>query len=256
MDITKEYIHKHYIELQKSPPQIAEELGTYSNKVRRAIIKYGYSLRDRSEAQAIALQSGRQKHPTQGKSHDDVTKRKIAVSMSKSLEKMSPEKKAKKAKKAADNWAQKSMTERTAFLDAAFDGVRKASKEGSKLEIFLRDELIGAGFTIEWHKQNLIEDEKMHVDFYVPDLKTVIEIDGPAHFLPIWGQDNLNKHIAKDKKKNGLILSKDLNLLRVKNLHRSVSNIKMEQIAISIISELNKIKNNQGIKGQYVEIEV
>ena len=51
----------------KSTYEIAEEIGTYPNKIRRILKKHGISLKSRSEAQKNALEGGRAKHPTGGK---------------------------------------------------------------------------------------------------------------------------------------------------------------------------------------------
>ena len=62
--LTYEYLNKHYVELQKSTYEIAEETKTYPNKVRRALVSFGIPLRDKSQAQASALKTGRCLHLT------------------------------------------------------------------------------------------------------------------------------------------------------------------------------------------------
>lgn len=54
-DVVNEYVNG------KSPQEIAEKYGTYSNKIRR-ILKKHVQLRSRSDANKQALDSGRKEH--------------------------------------------------------------------------------------------------------------------------------------------------------------------------------------------------
>ena len=72
------------------------------------------------------------------------------------------------------------------------DAIRKSAKEGSKLEKFFQEKLSQAGFNVRMHVVT-IPAENLEIDLYIPDLKTIIEVDGPSHFLPIWGEDKLQK---------------------------------------------------------------
>lgn len=63
----KVFLHQKYVIEKLSTYAIAKERGTYANEIRRALIFHGIPLRDKSEAQAEALESGRHKHPTKGR---------------------------------------------------------------------------------------------------------------------------------------------------------------------------------------------
>jgi hypothetical protein len=63
----KKLIQKSYIEEKKSFAQIAENVGTYANKIRRDATKFNIDIRDKSEAQKNALKNGNIEHPTKGK---------------------------------------------------------------------------------------------------------------------------------------------------------------------------------------------
>ena len=61
--------HKHflidqYVNKERSTYEIAQELNTYPNKVRRALKALGIELRNKSEAQTVAIASGRHEPPT------------------------------------------------------------------------------------------------------------------------------------------------------------------------------------------------
>jgi len=55
---------------------------------------------------------------------------------------------------------------------------------------------------------------KLPFDFYLPELKIAIEIDGRQHFYPIYGEENLKKTIFNDKLRNKFVeSSKDIKKL-------------------------------------------
>ena len=116
---------------------ISKHFGTYPNKIRRIIKRNGRQLRDKSEAQKFALNSGRAKHPTKGKERDDNTKIKISESLNNYWENISDEDRAKKVNRAKEAWNKMSEIERENLRRSAIAGLQKASKEGSVVEKFL-----------------------------------------------------------------------------------------------------------------------
>jgi hypothetical protein len=84
-----------------------------------------------------------------------------------------------------------------------------------------------------------------------------IEIDGPAPFLPIWGEDKLLKHQQKDQKKNALLLYMKFTVLRVKCLTKTISKIKMEKSYGEIRKAIEDVKANpQTLHNTTIEITV
>lgn len=77
----REYLEEHYDRLRKSTYEVAEELGVYPNCIRRALRHHGITIRNRSEARANALKTGRARHPTTGSSRSDETRRRISDSL-------------------------------------------------------------------------------------------------------------------------------------------------------------------------------
>ena len=67
MNKDEKHVVFEYTKKEKSTHKIAEEMGTYPNKIRRILIKNGVILRDKSSAQSIAIDSGRHSHPTKGR---------------------------------------------------------------------------------------------------------------------------------------------------------------------------------------------
>lgn len=254
--ISEDAVIKMYDEEDKSTYQIAEELNTYPNKIRRILLKYGKELRTRSEAQKNALQEGRIEHPTKGRKRSQEEKIKISASLSDYWKEMSEEERQRRIDMAKENWSNMSETQRAKICQAATESIRKAGKEGSKLEKFILRRITDNGYRVDFHKKNLIPNEKLEIDLYIPELKTIIEIDGPSHFFPVWGEEKLQKQMKADLQKNGLLLSKGYVIIRLKVLG-FVSLKKQEDIAEQILLKLQEVKQFFPPRSQrYVEIEL
>ena len=113
------------------------------------------------------------------------------------------------------------------------------------------------GYDVIFHKKGLVANNKLEVDLFIPSLKTAIEIAGPAHFLPIWGEESLQKNIRADSEKAGLLISGGFVVLRIKNITRNVSSKNMRDSLNLIISELKKIDKKFPAKTKrLIEVEV
>lgn len=254
--ISEDAVIKMYDEEDKSTYQIAEELNTYPNKIRRILLKYGKELRSRSEAQKNALQEGRVDHPTKGRKRSQEEKIKISASLSDYWKEMSEEERQRRIDIAKENWSNMSEAQRGKICQAATESIRKAGKEGSKLEKYVLRRITDSGYKVDFHKKNLIPNEKLEIDLYIPELKTIIEIDGPSHFFPVWGEEKLQKQMKADLQKNGLLLSKGYVIIRLKVLG-FVSLKKQEDIIEQIISKLQEVKKVFPPRSQrYIEIEL
>jgi len=238
----KEYIIEEYVDNKKSTYEIAQELKTYPNKIRRALNTLGVPLRDKSAAQTVAIESGRHEHPTRGKSRTDSEKVAISNGMASYWGNMEDTERERRSELSKQQWSQMSEEEKANLRKLAAEAVRKASKEGSKIEKFIYKGLTDAGYGVIFHKRGLVVNDRLEVDLFVPSLKTAIEIDGPAHFLPIWGEANLQKHIRSDAQKAGLLINRGFVILRVKNIIRNLSSKNMRDTLEAVIIELQKIE--------------
>ena len=108
--------------------------------------------------------------------------------------------KERRSKQARDRWSKMSVEQKDLMQRKRVDAIRRSAKEGSKLEKFFQERLFEAGFSVMVHEV-IIPAENLEIDLYIHDLKTIIEIDGPSHFLPIWGEDKLQKQINADLRK-------------------------------------------------------
>ena len=252
----KEFIIDQYTNQKKSTYEIATELKTYPNKIRRALNSLGVDLRDKSSAQTVAIESGRHEHPTKGKERTEAEKVAISNGMATYWDEMEDNERERRSKISKKQWQEMSEEEKARLRKLAAEAVRKASKEGSKIEKFIYEGLTKVGYDVIFHKRGLIANDKMEVDLFIPSLKTAVEIDGPAHFLPIWGEANLQKHIRADAQKAGLLINRGFVVLRVKNIIRNLSQKNMRETLAGVVEQLVKIeKNFPPITKRLIEIE-
>jgi len=235
------YVVDLYCNKNKSTYQIAEEINTYPNKVRRILLKHGVKIKTRSEAQKNALESGVCEHPTKGKPRTDKEKRKISKSVCSNWENLSEEERSARVDQSKERWKNMPQEQKERMRTLASEAIRKAGKEGSKIEKFVLERLVQEGYRVDFHNKNLIPNEKLEIDLYIPSLKTIIEIDGPSHFLPIWGEEKLQKQTKADLKKSGRILSMGYAIIRVKAVKKTNLNNK-ENLVSSIIRILKSIE--------------
>lgn len=241
----------------KSTYEIAKEHNTYPNKIRRVLIKHGVKIKSKSDAQKNALKKGVAKIPTQGTKRSKAERLKISQSLVNRWASMDDKEYQKYVQQAKKRWVNMSEFDKKRMSSLATQAIQKAGREGSKLEKGLKYELTKYGFVVEIHKKNLIPNENLEIDMYFPELKTIIEIDGPSHFLPIWGEDKLQKQIKADENKTGLILSKGFAIIRVKNLSDSLSLSGQEKLKDKLIKLLDGIADKFPQKSKrYIEIEV
>jgi len=241
----------------KSTYEIAKAHNTYTNKIRRILIKNGVEIKSKSEAQKNALEKGIAKIPTQGTKRSKEERLKISKSLVKRWENMGEEEYNRCVANAKERWVNMSDVDKKRMASLATQAIQKAGREGSKLEKELKYELTKSGFVVEIHKKNLIPNENLEIDMYLPDIKTIIEIDGPSHFFPIWGEEKLQKQIKADENKTGLILNKGFAIIRVKNLSDSLSLSAKEKLKNQLVLLLNGISSKFPSKSKrYIEIEV
>jgi very-short-patch-repair endonuclease len=241
----------------KSTYEIAEDIGTYPNKIRRILQKHGIILKSRSQAQSNALSGGRAKHPTAGNVRTKEERIKISSSVQNYWKKMSKKEYQSRVDGARERWYNMSEEARSTISRMAIKAIQLAGKEGSKLEKFLLKGITAAGYFVEFHRKNLIPNENLEIDMYIPDLKTIIEVDGPAHFFPIWGEEKLHKQIKADTQKTGLILSKGFVIIRIKSMSDFVSLNGKERLLKQVVGQLQEINNKfPSTPNRYVEIEI
>lgn len=81
----------------------------------------------------------------------------------------------------------------------------------SKCEIWLESQLILLYPNIEF-KFNEVSALGMELDIYIPSLNIAIEINGPTHYFPIYGEKTLQRTQNKDKQKIQECLNRKIKL--------------------------------------------
>lgn len=249
----KDIINKYYVKQQKSFDEISELYNTYPNKLRRDAKKFGIPIRSKSEAQKNALKSGRVKHPTKGTQRSEETRQKIGMGVLENWQNIDPKKLQAIKQKQKQIWNNKTEEEKSNLQRAANQAIRVSSKVGSKLEKFLLAGLIDNNIDTRFHYEQQLVNTKLQIDLYIPIINLAIEVDGPSHFDPVWGQETLKKTKNYDNKKQGLILGKGMLLVRIKQkMDFSVSRSRL--ILNNLLDLVSKIENNQ-TNDKYFEIE-
>lgn len=231
----------HYKQ-NRSMNEIAAAIGTYLNRILRDAKQLGFTKRTKSETQKLLLAEGKREHPTKGKQHTDATKLKISDGVGNMWDNMNDEDRKSRQEKSRDHWESIDPNKKKDIKDKAMAGIRKSSKEGSKLEKFICESLTKDGFVIIYHKEHTLLNEKMHLDMMLPNFGIVIEIDGPSHQEPIWGEETFNRNKRADHNKTALCLHMGFWMIRVKQ-NKRLSQRYMRQLYTKLLDVINNIKN-------------
>jgi len=253
----KEWMTQEYHHNNRSMQNIADELGTNRQRIRRALMKLGIASKDKSTAQKAALTSGRSDHPTEGTVRPEEVRLRIAEGVAADWANATDATLKARSDKAKLQWANMPQHEKDALLKLARDAVRLAAKEGSQLEKFIRDGLTKAGYDVRYHIKGLVPNPNLEVDILLPALSIVIEIDGPSHFLPIWGEESLQRNIQSDLQKTGLLLSQGLVIIRIKQISSNLSALLKRRLLQTTQEEIHKIeKQFPTHPNRLIELEV
>lgn len=239
-------LDKEFLEQElktKTVPEIAASLGTYPNKVRRALINYGLIPPSKSEATKKAMQTGRAKHPTKGKERTTDEKKKISRKMVVTWENLNVEERINRKVAAQKRWNRMTDEEKEEFQRLGHEAVRKAATDGSKLEIHLLLELKLANYGVDFHRHLLTSNGAQHVDLYLPNQRIAIEIDGPTHFLPIWGDAVLARHQMRDHKKEAMLIGEGIKLIRILYLKKHLAEVDKDTVTERVKAAITELKN-------------
>lgn len=112
----------------------------------------------------------------------------------------------------------------------------------SKLEKFIENELSALYPNLEI----LYNDRKLlglEIDISIPSLKLAIEINGPTHYFPIYGQSIYDKIKAKDTLKAQHCLDKQIRLTVIDVTDMKVHNLKQSRVYLKQICDLISYSN-------------
>ena len=82
----------------------------------------------------------------------------------------------------------------------------------------------------------------------------MIEVDGPSHFEPVWGEENLKKNQRSELEKTGLVLEQGLVLIRIKQTKR-ISDRYLRSVIEKLLEVINSIEEKFPKENKrYIEI--
>lgn len=226
-----------------SVSEIAKKYNFSESKVLRTLKKIGTKIRSRSEAAKMALKTGRSVSPTQGKGHSKASRERMSVARAEAWKKGGQDAKNEMSEIARARWSKKSDAEKTEMLSRAGRALRKTADEGSAAEKYLFNTLVTHGYTVERHNTQLMAGE-YEIDLLLPQEGIVIEIDGPQHFEPIFGDERFEKTKIYDTTKNGALIAKGLKVIRIKYVAKRFN----ESVGRRMWNALEKVLQSSNIK--------
>lgn len=239
----------------QSPYEICVEFHTYPNKIRRLLKSLGVKLRDHSDAQKAALNTGRSTNPMEGKHWSEEDKQRIAEQQTKYWRELSEAEREKISKERREQWDAMTEAEQRAFIKAGHKACNRAGRNGSEMERYLRDELESEGYHVVYHKKSELLSEKLEIDLLLPELKVAIEVQGPTHFIPLFGQERLETQLEIDSRKLGLLLHGGYTVVRVNCHFKKNSPSRKNQARRDLLNLLKALRAGE-IKDQVLDIDI
>jgi len=216
--------------------ELAKHYDCSVNRVRNIIIKSGGTLRTLSEAQVNNLANGG-KHPTKGRTRTDEEKLKISSSVKEGWDAGDFDKAARL--KPMQEGLKKQRPE---ALAEAKKGLDETMYKGSKFEVYVFNKLKEDGFKVKMHQEHIMGNDHMHYDLFISSNKKIaIEIDGPTHQRPVFGDKRFSLQKEKDVRKNNLSITHNIHLLRVYADYVNLPLWKKEKIYLLIKEEIDKL---------------
>lgn len=256
-ELTLEFIQREYVDNKRDVIELAAEIGVYPNVIYRFMKRNGIEIRDKSESQKVLFETGKKTSPTAGKHRTKEERLKISNGNCQNWKNKTDEERQLKKEKHKKLWIEKSEKDKDNLRRAANSGIKTAAEEGSKTEKFLFKSLLDNGYNVKFHPKNLIKGEIIDVDIFLPDIRTVVLIDGVTHWKPIFGEEQLQKKQQKDSLKIAILVENKFNVIRIKN---DVNNITLDyhnKLLKSVIKLIDHIttKNLAGA-GKIFQIEL
>lgn len=245
---TKPFLEQEYISKQKSIGQIAKEVKVGPSVIRRHLIYFAIPIRSASEAQALAESSGRRKNPTKGRKRRQDEIANLARGVSQAYHNQSPEAKEARANQLRAQYENMTDEQKDKFRTKGAAAVRDAAKSGSKMDIYVAEQLRRKGYHVEQHKQFIIENEKMHIDVFLPEINVGIEIDGPTHLRPVYkfgaeAQADFTHQQERDRRKNAQFIQSGLRIIRL-GVERATSIPQREVYFELVLRAIDNMKRN------------
>jgi very-short-patch-repair endonuclease len=83
-------------------------------------------------------------------------------------------------------------------------------------------------------------------------MNIAIEVDGPSHFEPVWGDDSLKRNKKYDSKKEGLIIGKGWHLIRIKQT-KDFSKSRADRLYTELLQAIGQINGKNSSQKIIIE---
>jgi very-short-patch-repair endonuclease len=240
-NLNESEIRDLYIEKGLSMRAIAKRLDVTLATLSRFMKRHGIVARTKAQAQRNYLKD--HDHQMKGRRHTDAAKRKISSSLGEFWEGLTEEQRDEVKRKIGSAWRRKwaAMSEqaRKLMMEDLASKAKGAQGKGSRLERFIAEELRKRGYVIEERSTNYTAGKDFEVDLALPVEMIAIEVDGPTHFLPIYGEDHLKQQQERDARKDEMINAVGYNVLRVRDNNGPLSQLRIDKIE-QAIEEINE----------------
>lgn len=250
---TYDNIYELYVTQGLSFTVIAKKYKTFPNTVRRCAKRHGIAIRSKSEAQKNYLTDN--DHPMLGRERTEEEKAKISQGIQGHWDSLSDDevndKREQMSQRAHDKWDGMDDDEKKKSIVKMHKANKESAGRGSKNENKVADLLIQEGLKIVQRTNDFTPGNIFEIDIAVPARSVAIEWDGAAHFEPIYGDDALAKTVAKDQRKNQVLMKNGWMVIRCRD-HSTAHSIAFCQRAVNQILEVI----NAGKKGKTYNIDV
>ena len=236
------YVIDEYTQSLRSTSSLGKELGKNPKTIRDILQRNGVAIRNRSQAQKIVIE--RDGPPVKGPRSTEA-KRKISEGVQRHWSSLSKSAEAKirkdLSKRAKKQWSGLSKKEKEDILTPMRIAGRQQAGQGSRAENKIGSLLQESGFKIE--KRNRSVAHPYEIDILILSEGVAIECDGPTHFYPIHGEENLLKTQMRDGIKDAFITRTGLHVVRIQDFTTSYSRAACRRAVLQLEELMEEIKN-------------
>ena len=243
--INEHDVHQLYTREGLSMRKVAEKLSVPLATLSRFMKKHGIEARSKAQAQKNYLRDN--EHQMKGRRHTDATKKKISSSLGEFWDNLSDEEREEVKRKIGSAWQRKwaamSNQERKLMMEGLSSKAKEVQGQGSRLERFIAEELRKRDYVVEELSTNYTAGKDFEVDLALPIECVAIEVDGPTHFLPIYGKEHLAQQEERDNRKDEMINAAGYSVLRIRDNNGPLSNLRIDRIeqAIKEVVQSNEV---------------
>jgi len=250
-DLNINEVRRLYINEGLSMRKVSQELKVPLATLSRFMKKNGITARSKAQAQKNYLKDN--EHQMKGRRHSDETKKKISSSLGEFWDGLSDDEREAVKRKIGQAWQRKwqsmSDADRRLMMQGLASKAKEAQGKGSRLERFVAEELRKRGYIVEERSTHYTAGKDFEIDLALPNEMIAIEIDGPTHFLPVYGQEHLDQQQERDARKDDQVNAIGMSVLRIRDNNGPLSQLRIDKIEQAI----KEIQQDGGTSVWYVE---